>query len=52
MTGELAGRGDRRARAILRDVERRAARGWQNYTRDGRVLESLRERMGRLLSEE
>ena len=50
MTQELAETGNAAARAILHDIETTVVLDWTSHTRDAALLESVRERMGDLLS--
>jgi hypothetical protein len=50
MTAELAAQGDAEARSILDCVAKQVVPDWRTHTRDDRLLEAVRLRMGNLLS--
>jgi len=50
MTKKLADSGNAEAKAVLEEAAAEVVPSWTGHTRDERLLESFRERMGRLLS--
>jgi len=52
MTRELSDSGDREAQKILEDVSDKVVPDWTTHTRDHRLLESIRLRIGRLLQKQ
>lgn len=52
LTRELADSGNSAAKRILQDVEEKIVPGWTDHTRDWRLLNDIRMRMGELLSKE
>jgi hypothetical protein len=52
MTRELAEAGNLEARKILNEVAKKVVPDWTNHTRDWSYLDSIRERMGNLLSKQ